>query len=336
MPDYKKLARQAAGEVGVDPHVFTSLVRAESRFNPGARSPVGAQGLTQLMPGTARGLATKYGIDPATPYGNLLGGAYYLKEQIERFGDLRSAVAAYNAGPGAVEKYGGIPPYKETQAYVRNVLGGYNTKRVQPMSTPPPTAQAQPQPRRSGLQNALIATLAQIGQDGGYVDSNTLLHNVVGGIQMDRVSDGPRIVSGGSGPSSSSSPTSTSRFGRITVRSGANRPDMKLQPDVLAFARKVAGVYGKPLEIGTGTNHNRYVVGTRRQSAHWTGHAADIPASGQELTRMGRAALVAAGMSPEKASRVNGGLFNVGGYQVIFNSMTGGNHYNHLHIGIRG
>lgn len=74
------------------------------------------------MPGTARALEQRYKIDTSTPYGNLLGGAYYLAEQKKRFGSWRLALAAYNAGPGAVQKYGGIPPYEETQNYVRNIL----------------------------------------------------------------------------------------------------------------------------------------------------------------------------------------------------------------------
>jgi soluble lytic murein transglycosylase-like protein len=156
MPDYRALARQAADEVGVPAGVFTSLVGHESGFNPKARSPVGAQGLTQLMPSTARGLATKYGIDPNTPYGNLLGGAFYLKQQIDHFGDLTKAVAAYNAGPGAVEKYGGIPPYAETERYVRNVLADARTgdvRGVRPGMSSVPSSRVQ---STQGLQMALI------------------------------------------------------------------------------------------------------------------------------------------------------------------------------------
>lgn len=110
----------AARRQGLDPALVDAVVRVESGYDPKAVSPVGARGLMQLMPGTAAGL----GVDPDDPAQNLEGGTRYLAEQIHRFG-LESGVAAYNAGPGAVEKHGGVPPYAETQAYVQKVLSLY-------------------------------------------------------------------------------------------------------------------------------------------------------------------------------------------------------------------
>lgn len=110
--------QQAAQAAGVDPKLLAALTWAESGFNPGAASPAGAVGLTQLMPATAAGL----GVDPTDPAQNLLGGARYLAGQLQRFGRVDHALAAYNAGPTAVVKAGGIPPYPETQAYVTRVL----------------------------------------------------------------------------------------------------------------------------------------------------------------------------------------------------------------------
>lgn len=111
----------AATKYGIDPALLKGLIRQESNFNPSARSGAGAQGLTQLMPGTAATLGVT---DPTDPAQAIDGGAKYLKAQLDRFGgDPSKALAAYNAGPGAVAKYGGVPPYAETQNYVAKVLG---------------------------------------------------------------------------------------------------------------------------------------------------------------------------------------------------------------------
>jgi soluble lytic murein transglycosylase-like protein len=114
------LARSAAQRHQVPEDLFLRLVQQESGWNASAVSNKGALGLAQLMPDTARGL----GVNPHDVAQNLEGGARYLKTQYDKFGDWRLALAAYNAGPGAVEKYNGIPPYNETQNYVRIIFGG--------------------------------------------------------------------------------------------------------------------------------------------------------------------------------------------------------------------
>lgn len=116
---YLDLARRVARSYGVPADLFARLVDAESGWNPGAVSPKGAIGLAQLMPATARAL----GVDPRDPRQNLEGGARYLRAQFDDFRDWRLALAAYNAGPEAVRRYGGVPPYAETQAYVVAILG---------------------------------------------------------------------------------------------------------------------------------------------------------------------------------------------------------------------
>jgi soluble lytic murein transglycosylase-like protein len=109
----------AAQQHGLDPALLAGLIKQESGFNPNAVSPAGARGLTQLMPGTAAGLGVTNPLDPAQA---IDGGARYLRQQLDAFGgDITKALAAYNAGPGAVKKYGGVPPYAETQNYVRSV-----------------------------------------------------------------------------------------------------------------------------------------------------------------------------------------------------------------------
>jgi 3D (Asp-Asp-Asp) domain-containing protein len=114
-----------------------------------------------------------------------------------------------------------------------------------------------------------------------------------------------------------------------------DRPGTSTSPEIIRFARRVAGVLHSPISVGTGTAHNEFVKGTHRVSAHWSGNALDLPATGARLTRMGHAALIAAGMPAAEARRQTGGVFNVGGYQVIFNTTEGGNHFNHLHVGLR-
>jgi soluble lytic murein transglycosylase-like protein len=128
----------AATANGIDPALLAGLVKQESGFNPSAGSPAGARGLTQLMPGTAAGLGVNNVLDPVQ---SLNGGAKYLKQQLDAFGgDVTKALAAYNAGPGAVQRFGGVPPYAETQNYVRVVQANAAAYRAGTASTPSSTA----------------------------------------------------------------------------------------------------------------------------------------------------------------------------------------------------
>lgn len=124
-----RVAQEYAGDAadaGLSPTqfrcLFQALIKQESRFNMTISSPVGAYGLTQLMPGTASDM----GVDRNIPIENLRGGARYITIQLRRFGNIPHALAAYNAGPGRVIEYGGVPPFTETQGYVRNVTRFYN------------------------------------------------------------------------------------------------------------------------------------------------------------------------------------------------------------------
>ncbi len=122
-----QLVQSNAAHWSVDPALVKAIIANESGFNANATSDVGAQGLMQLMPGTAAGLGVTNAYDPAQ---NVWGGTKYIKGLLDRFnGDVRLAVAAYNAGPNAVAKYGGVPPYAETQNYVQNVLSSYQKYR---------------------------------------------------------------------------------------------------------------------------------------------------------------------------------------------------------------
>jgi soluble lytic murein transglycosylase-like protein len=117
-PDLQELSEK----YGVDPHLARAVMRLESGGNPNAVSSAGALGLMQLMPGTARGL----GVDPADPKRNLEGGIKYLAQLADKYdGDYVKTLAAYNAGSGRVDSYGGVPPFPETERYVKNVLALY-------------------------------------------------------------------------------------------------------------------------------------------------------------------------------------------------------------------
>jgi len=114
------LITETARRHGVDPELVRAVVSVESAFHPDAVSPKGAQGLMQLMPSTARSLGVTDALDPAS---NVEGGTRFLRALIDRYhGDVKRALAAYNAGEGAVARHGGIPPYPETRAYVEKVL----------------------------------------------------------------------------------------------------------------------------------------------------------------------------------------------------------------------
>jgi hypothetical protein len=138
----------------VDPALIAALLQQESGFNPKARSPVGAIGIGQFMPATAKGM----GVNPWDPASAIDGSARYLKNSLKTFGgNEKMALASYNAGAGAVKKYGGVPPYKETQHYVKAILA--NRGQFQPMfsggqaqqASPMPTAPRMPLPQRPSV-----------------------------------------------------------------------------------------------------------------------------------------------------------------------------------------
>ena len=117
------MINQVSQKYGVDEKLVQALIKQESGFKVNAKSKVGAIGLMQLMPSTAKSLGVK---DPYNPVQNVEGGVKYLKSMIDKYnGNIILALAAYNAGPGAVDKYSGVPPYKETQNYVKNILANY-------------------------------------------------------------------------------------------------------------------------------------------------------------------------------------------------------------------
>jgi len=127
-PDLTDLVNEASGRYRLDPDLVNSVIKAESGFNVRAVSPKGAQGLMQLMPGTASQLGVQNAFDPQA---NVEGGTKYLRELLEKYNfELVKALAAYNAGPQKVQRFGGVPPYYETRAYVARVVKDFNKKKA--------------------------------------------------------------------------------------------------------------------------------------------------------------------------------------------------------------
>lgn len=122
---YQELFEQAGLRHDIDPALLAAVASVESGFDPTAQSPAGAQGLMQFMPATA----AEMGVDPFDPASAIDGAARYLKREIQRFGSIELAAAAYNAGAGAVSRHGGIPPFTETRNYVTKVLSAYEARQ---------------------------------------------------------------------------------------------------------------------------------------------------------------------------------------------------------------
>lgn len=136
MADYSDIIEQAGRQFNVDPKLLSLVMGQESGGRPGAVSPKGAQGLMQVMPGTAKDMGAT---DPSNPSQNIMAGAKYLSQQLDKYKDPALALAAYNAGPGAVDKHGGIPPFPETQGYVKSIMSAYQGAAPAPAAA---TAQA--------------------------------------------------------------------------------------------------------------------------------------------------------------------------------------------------
>jgi hypothetical protein len=246
---------------------------------------------------------------------------------------------AWGIGPNAYRKMpaldtSGFPGAPPPEQMTRTTAG----------AAPPPSPAAQPLaqgPDIAGLrQQALLSLLAE-RRSGREDRSSTvgLLGQLSDAVNAPPPAPTPAAPTAPAGAPAPQTPAPVDTSKLVKLAPGADREGTTTHPQVLEFVSKVASLAQQPLTIGTGTRHNRNVrqggVDTGRESDHWTGWAADIPAAGSELTRIGQDALIAAGADPAWARKQTGGVFNLGGKQILFNTMTGGNHFNHLHVGLR-
>lgn len=330
------LVDKYARRYGVPIPLARRMLSKESGGDPNAVSPKNAVGLLQIHLPSHPDVTPQQARDPDF---NLNYGFSYLRKLKDEFGSWRLALAAYNAGPNAVKKYGGVPPYRETQDYVRNILRDAGALRggvEQSVARQPHKLEA------AGSSPAPVLDLGMSAQEGlaalraGRYDPSAQLESL---SRAGAGYEGSPLRAGGSSTPSPPGPISKNVDpGKwVVLAKNADRPGVSTQAPVIDFVAQVAQAYGKPLTIGTGTNHSQMTV-NGRESHHWSGRAADIPASGKTLKRLGYMALMAAGMPKGEAFKLSrkGGLFNVGPYQLIFATDTGGNHQNHIHIGIRG
>lgn len=292
----KKLAANIAKNKGIRPELFLGLINAESGFNPKAVSQAGAIGLGQLMPSTARGL----GIDPTVPAQNLRGSATYLKAQLDRFGgDERKALAAYNAGPGAVQKYGGVPPYKETINYVNKVLGdaGSSEKSVSKAisSIKPSGHRAQKDDRRIALSRLMW------GEDSPYT----------------------RLLEIKSSRDLTTIPTASGESGPSTLISG-KAPTGKGYKGIVSFAKKNFGLNIQGDFQTISGKHDK-------DSLHYAGRAVDFG----DATNSKEKLMKFSSWAKNNPNGIKEFFYDPAGFHIkngkIINSAYGG-HGDHAHI----
>lgn len=221
---------------------------------------------------------------------------------------------------------------KNVNKFLHELGGGTTTATEAPVSPSETTGGANVGSPTPDLTSSVLESLGATAAGDSFSPQKSLSDLV------DAVKSGGGVA----GPASSSStPAASTPAGPVgnvgkwvSLSSGADRSGVHTSRAILQFAAKVGRIYGSRLTVGTGSNHSQHTT-SGNVSAHWSGNAVDIPSSGASLTRMGQDALIAAGMPAAQARKQRGGLFNVGGYQIIFNTKIGGNHYNHLHLGLR-
>lgn len=332
----RKYARRYFGPKGQA--LFMAQMGQESGFRGGQTSSAGAQGPAQLMPGTAAAWGVTNPNDPEQAYH---AAARHMKAYLDAYGgSWDKALIAYNAGPGRV----GGPLPQETVDYIHTIranAGKYASGSGPQVSqggdtSATTTTRTEPTFDQAGFEQAQRAST--LGAMIAKRNPNSFL--IRSGL-LSLTPPNPAEFQGSRTVTSRTPGTSSGGRGSGAVRLGGGRAGAgsvkitgpnpgRIKPEAKAFLRKISAVYGRTIVGSDGTGHSYYTV-NGNVSEHTTGNAVDIPARGRELIRMGRAALIAAGMPRKQAMQQTGGLFNVGNHQIIFNTQEGGDHTDHLH-----
>lgn len=325
-PVYDREARSRYGVSGED--LLSKLVIGESGGRKNAVSSAGARSFTQFMPGTRQIAIQKFGVDPWRSADEAVHAAV-LHLQGKLTGN--PGLEGYNPGDPNYPKY--ILSRDAPHFKAGGTKSNINLPTTEALNN---NVESKEVFDKKGYQKALRGTyLARLLSN--RPEGSVLLRTGLLSTAMPERSEFVSTVAGrrlkGATPSVPGMPArrpSTSLSGRVTW-SGANPG--RVTPATKTFAQAVANVAGMDITADTGATHSKYTV-NGNVSQHWTGDATDIPATGKKLLKLGRAALIAAGMPRKEAMRQKGGLYNVRGKQIIFLTNEGGNHYNHLHIGI--
>lgn len=340
-----------ARKYGVPIKLAYALQGAESGGDDEARSPKNALGRLQIHLPSHPEVTEAQAKDPDFNYDF---GMRYLAEQKRTFGSWRLALAAYNAGPNAVKKYGGIPPYKETRTYVETILRNAgvltptaNTRGATGATATPPGGSTFSTPTRVSRGLPDLEEASRMGLEdlrSGRYDPTKALGDLAATARAAEPEPPPEPASGAyEGADGFNAADLKPKDGDDDWSKWVVRPPRVAGPsqphgeEILQFVGRIGRRIGQPLQPRPNESHSLTTV-NGRPSAHGPGRAADIPAKGARLSRLGYLALLEAGMPKKEALKAarKGGLYNVGNYQIIFATQIGGNHDDHLHVGLRG
>lgn len=369
MPNYKLAAARAAKKYGINQKVFLNMIQAESGFRPGVASGAGARGIAQFIPSTAKAYGVN--LDDGLVTDDLEGAARYLRDNLKRTkGNYAQALSIYNSGsptgylriPETINYVNKI--LKGGNISVTGDVGKTPGKKGKPgkvevvttgKTTIPGKKSTKVTVDDSAVESALIEGLLSGRKDllqiAASIEPTTTVERTQEPDKEVPVKD-LKVTPGTPGSSSSSGPTG--KRGKVTIAGGADRSGVSTQKPILNFLRQIAGASGREVVVTTGTNHSQMTT-SGNTSDHWAGNAADLGMNGD--ARQSRAVdrkgtLVAAHaiqeatalqgkrMSFEQAYALahKGGIHNFdtpkGRIQIIWRTDLGGNHWNHVHVGL--